>query len=45
LANLNYPDFSNGALILLNMFLDALETIADWGENTADIVRAIAVRR
>ncbi len=45
LANLNFPDFSNGALILLNMFLDALETIADWGENTADIVRAIAVRR
>lgn len=44
LANLNYPNFSVGALILLNEFLDALETIADWSENTADIVRAIAVR-
>ncbi len=44
LANLEYPDFSFGALILLNEFLDALETIADWSENTADIVRAIAVR-
>jgi len=44
LANLEYPGFSLGALILLNEFLDALETIADWCENTADIVRAIAVR-
>ena len=44
LANLEYPDFSVGELILLNEFLDALETIADWCENTADIVRAIAVR-
>jgi len=45
LAELQFPGFSAGALILLNMFLDAVETIADWGENTADIVRAIAVRR
>jgi uncharacterized protein Yka (UPF0111/DUF47 family) len=45
LANREYPGFSVGALILLNEFLDALETIADWCENTADIVRAIAVRR
>ncbi|MBA7478462.1 hypothetical protein ES707_13885 [subsurface metagenome] len=44
LANLEYPGFSVGAMILLNEFLDALETIADWCENTADIVRAIAVR-
>ncbi len=44
LANLEYPGFSVGALILLNEFLDAVETIADWCENTADIVRAIAVR-
>lgn len=36
--------FNVGTLILLNEFLDALETIADWCENTADIVRAIAVR-
>lgn len=45
LADLEYPGFSLGALILLNEFLDALETVADWCENTADIVRAIAVRR
>jgi len=45
LANREYPGFSVGELILLNEFLDALETIADWCENTADIVRAIAVRR
>jgi len=44
LANLTFAGFTPGALILLNMFLDALETIADWCENTADIVRAIAVR-
>ncbi len=45
LANLEFPGFTTGALILLNMFLDALETVADWCENTADIVRAVAVRR
>jgi len=45
LADLEYPGFSLGALILLNEFLDALETVADWCENTADIVRAIVVRR
>ena len=42
---LEFPDFSTGSLILLNEFFDAIETIADWCENTADIVRAIAVRR
>ena len=41
---MEFPDFSTGALILLNEFLDSLETVADWCENTADIVRAIAVR-
>ena len=45
LSSLEYPEFTSGALILLNQFLDALETIADWCENTCDIVRAIAVRR
>jgi uncharacterized protein Yka (UPF0111/DUF47 family) len=44
-AILEFPGFTMGALILLNEFLDAIETIADWSENTADIVRAIAVRR
>lgn len=37
-------DFSVAEMILLNEFLDAMETIADWCENTADIIRAIAVR-
>jgi predicted phosphate transport protein (TIGR00153 family) len=37
--------FRTGELILMNEFFDAVETIADWCENTADIVRAIAVRR
>jgi hypothetical protein len=45
LANLKFKGWTTGSLILLNEFLDALETIADWCENTADIVRAIAVRR
>jgi len=44
LATLEFPGFTVGALILLNEFLDALETVADWCENTADIVRAVAVR-
>jgi predicted phosphate transport protein (TIGR00153 family) len=44
-ATLPFPGFSTGGLILLNEFFDAIETIADWCENTADIVRAIAVRR
>lgn len=44
LAELEFPGFTVGALILLNEFFDALETVADWCENTADIVRAIAVR-
>jgi predicted phosphate transport protein (TIGR00153 family) len=38
-------EFKIGELILMNEFFDAIETIADWCENTADIVRAIAVRR
>jgi predicted phosphate transport protein (TIGR00153 family) len=44
-ASLEFPEFTTGALILLNEFLDAIETVADWCENTADIVRAIAVRQ
>ena len=44
-ASLEFPGFTTGALILLNEFLDAIETVADWCENTADIVRAIAVRQ
>jgi hypothetical protein len=44
LAYLDYPDFTIGSLILLNEFLDSVEMMADWCENTADIVRAVAVR-
>ena len=44
LATLEFKGWTIGSLILLNEFLDALETIADWCENTADIVRAISVR-
>ena len=39
-----FVGFTRGAIILFNEFLDAIETIADWCENTADIVRAIAIR-
>jgi len=44
LVTLEFPDFSMGSLILLNEFLNSIETVADWCENTADIVRAVAVR-
>jgi predicted phosphate transport protein (TIGR00153 family) len=44
LASLEFPEFTVGSLILLNEFLDAVETVADWCENTADIVRAMAIR-
>ena len=35
---------TRGAMILLNEFMDAIETVADWCENTADVARAIAIR-
>ncbi len=35
---------TRGALILLNEFMQAIETVSDWCENTADIARAIAIR-
>jgi predicted phosphate transport protein (TIGR00153 family) len=44
LATLEFKGWTMGSLILLNEFLDSLETIADWCENTADIVRAVSVR-
>jgi len=44
LANLEFPGFNTGSMILLSEFLSALENLADWCENTADIVRAVAVR-
>jgi predicted phosphate transport protein (TIGR00153 family) len=44
LATLEFKGWTMGSMILLNEFLDSLETIADWCENTADIVRAVSVR-
>ena len=38
------PDLTRGAMILLNEFMAAIETVSDWCENTADIARAIAIR-
>ncbi len=37
-------DMTRGALILANEFMQAIETVSDWCENTADIARAIAIR-
>jgi predicted phosphate transport protein (TIGR00153 family) len=37
-------DITRGALILLNEFMNAIETVSDWCENTADVARAIAIR-
>ena len=44
LATLKFESWTTGSLILLNEFLKALETVADWCENTADIVRAVSIR-
>ncbi|MFC1802508.1 DUF47 domain-containing protein [Thermoproteota archaeon] len=35
---------TRGAMILLNEFMEAIETVSDWCENTSDIARAIAIR-
>jgi hypothetical protein len=35
---------TRGASILLNLFMDAVETVADWCENTAGVSRVIAIR-
>jgi len=45
LVGIENIEISIGAMILVNEFIDAIETVADWCENTADIVRAIAVRQ
>lgn len=38
------PELTRGAMILLNEFMVAIETVSDWCENSADIARAIAIR-
>lgn len=44
MANMDAEGVTMGQLILLNIGLDAIEMVADWCENTADLVRVIAVR-
>jgi uncharacterized protein Yka (UPF0111/DUF47 family) len=41
---LDFSKVNVGEAILLSEFLDALEQIADWCENTIDQVRIVAVR-
>lgn len=43
-VSIEIEGITRGAMILINEFMDAIETVADWCENTADIARAIAVR-
>lgn len=37
-------DMTRSSMILVNEFMESIETISDWCENTADIARAIAIR-
>jgi predicted phosphate transport protein (TIGR00153 family) len=43
-VELDVFDMTRGAMILVNEFMDAIETVSDWCENAADIARAIAIR-
>lgn len=38
-------EITRGEMILVNEFVGAVETVSDWCENAADIVRAISVRQ
>jgi len=44
MAGIEDLGMTRGAAILLNEFMDAVEMVADWCENTVDIARAIAIR-
>ncbi len=44
MAEIEDLGMTRGASILLNEFMDAVEMVADWCENTVDIARAIAIR-
>jgi len=44
MAGIEDMGMTRGASILLNEFMDAVEMVADWCENTVDIARAIAIR-
>lgn len=41
---LDFSSFDTPFLILLNAFFDALEMVADWCENTSDLVRVLVIR-
>jgi predicted phosphate transport protein (TIGR00153 family) len=43
-VQIDVPEITRGAMILINEFMEAIETVSDWSENTADIARAIAIR-
>ena len=45
LSMIDDRDLRIGEVILFSEFLDSLENVADWCENTADQVRVIAVRQ
>ena len=45
LASMDFSSWSDGSLILLAEFLQAIEMVSDWCENSADLVRAIAIRK
>ena len=40
---LNYENINPGEAVLISEFIDAIEGIADWCENTIDQVRLIAI--
>lgn len=44
LGKLEFPGWSAASLYLLIEFLNSLETIADWCENTSDIIKSISVK-
>jgi predicted phosphate transport protein (TIGR00153 family) len=41
--NLNYEEINPGEVVLVSQFIDAVEVIADWCENTIDQIRLIAI--
>lgn len=43
-AKLNFDGWNPGPLYLLIEFMESLEAVSDWCENTSDIIKAIAVK-
>lgn len=44
LVKMDDSDVTRSSMILINEFIETIEAISDWCENSADIVRAIAIR-